>query len=999
MQTADEEAPGGFVNSTFVYNGLVDTATNPSGQATVTTKNSEGQVLSVVTNATGAAATDIGETFYTYDADGNVLSTNVVNSNSPGKSVSTYYTYDLFGCKLTMTDLDRGTWSYTYDPAGELTSQTDANKQTVTMAYDALGRLITRTEAEGTTTWTYDSATNGIGKLASIAVVSTTAANNYNESYTYDSLGRPITTKRYIYTGNIPTQPIEEYDMGQQYDAFGRPTIGTYPGGYQVQNVYNAFGFLNQVSQASASTGLANDTVQNQVFWQADSYSIWGGVNGCTYGNGVTEDTIVAATTGRVLGFGIGLNQDVAFYGYTHDALGNITNRNDDATGRNETYAYDGLNRLTKRTLTVNGQSGGPDQTVTYDSLGNITYKSDVGNYTYGGVGPHAVTAAGSKSYLYDANGNMTSSSVLVNGVSTPDRNFKWTSFNQASHIDQNGRSSDFTFDADHQRVTQKTDQGVNTVYVGSAFERVTNGSDVQYKFYIFTPAGRSVVRTIDGGTVTTRYLHQDALGSIVAVTDEDGDVVERYAYDPWGKQASLLAPTSGRLATTRGFTDHEMLPALGLIHMNGRVYDPVLGRFLSADSVIQDPGDSQTYNRYSYCSNNPVNAIDPSGHSWFSRALKFLRKATRDLLVGPFPNLNPLSGPVNRLYSWGESHQQELEIAAIIVLSIYTAGATSSLLMGSETMTGTMATGFTVTATPGLLVSTELPEMVCSALTTVVSGAAGGFVSGVGLESMQGGSIGQELEAGVKGAESGAISGAISSGMSDLNSVLPDGLGSTAKALSDNWQTDAKDLGIMAVRGLEGALTAKLQNTNARAGLWSGINGVVPALGPEFGNIVADDLVKGVMGGLSASNHEGTGFVNGFWNSEAKTLGNSLVGQLAHYNPWLQAVYGSAESSLAGGLKSKLGGTAVSAGARTALYTSLASYGIDGIESSFPGYYQPNFTGSSGAVNKGYALVQPKTKTSTNKKTHVTTTTTTIPLNSVKGGTWANAGPWAQLY
>jgi RHS repeat-associated protein len=997
-ETADEEAPGGYVTSTFEYDGLVSKVTDPKGRVTITTKNSQGQVLSVVTNANATAtSTDRGETDYTYNADGNVLTTSVVNNNNLGTPVTTSFTYDLSGRKQTMNDPDRGGWSYTYDAEGELISQTDAKGQTATMAYDVLGRLVTRTEPEGTTTWTYDTAANGVGELASI-----TAPNNYSESYTYDSFGRAISTTRIINTTlsvNL-SSGIDTFTVGQQYDAYGRPTIGTYPGGYQVENVYNDFGFLKEVRQANA-----DETGQNPVFWQADSYSLWGGVNGCTYGNGITEDTIVAATTGHVLGFGIGVNEDVAFYTYTHDALGNIINRNDEATGRNETYFYDGLNRLTKRTLTVNGQSGAPDQTVAYDSLGNMTNKADVGNYRYGengAGGPHAVTTAGNKSYLYDANGNMSKSTILVGGVSTTDRNIGWTSFNQVKHIDENGHSSDFTFDADHQRVTQKTEHGT-TVYVGSDFEYVADSSGVKLKYYIFTPSGRSVVRTVDGGLVETRYLHQDVLGSVIAVTDEDGDVVERYAYDPWGKQTTLVASTSSLgPATTRGFTDHEMLQDLGLIHMNGRIYDPVLGRFLSSDSVIQDVGDSQAFNRYSYVGNNPVNSIDPSGHSWLSSFLRFLRKKTRDDLIGPFPKLNPLSGPINRLYAWGESHQQELEIAAIIVASIFTAGAASaatSEFLGSMTTTTTM----TVTSDLGtFVITTTVPNAIASGLVAfglpeVVGGAVGGFVSGAGMASMnRGGSFDRDLTAGLKGAEFGALSAGITAGMGDLNGAFNVNL--TITGLPGSPGAFGQDLKDIAGQGLENAAVAKLKNQNASTAFWSG---AIMALGgpfklgnkptewPSLDQIIVDDLATSVLGGLSSMNKEGEGFGNGAWNKAFGLVGGQFINEYVS-NSWLKAAYGSVESGLAGGLKSKLGGTAVSLGFRTAFYTSLASSGIDKISSSFG-----DSGDFSGQVSSGYALVQPKTSTS--KKTHVTTTT--IPLTGVKGGTWANAAPWAQLY
>ncbi len=108
----------------------------------------------------------------------------------------------------------------------------------------------------------------------------------------------------------------------------------------------------------------------------------------------------------------------------------------------------------------------------------------------------------------------------------------------------------------------------------------------------------------------------------------------QKFSYDPWGQRrnemtwAGLKQLTTAELAamhTDRSFTGHEMLDELGLINMNARIYDPQLGRFLSADTIIQSPGDLQSYNRYSYCGNNPLCRIDPSGHSWFSSGLDSL--------------------------------------------------------------------------------------------------------------------------------------------------------------------------------------------------------------------------------------------------------------------------------------------------------------------------------------------------------------------------------------
>ena len=113
-----------------------------------------------------------------------------------------------------------------------------------------------------------------------------------------------------------------------------------------------------------------------------------------------------------------------------------------------------------------------------------------------------------------------------------------------------------------------------------------------------------------------TRYLHTDHLGSVSVITDENQTVTERLAYDAWGKRRPPTAAEAMRQLTSattlRGYTGHEMLDSVSLIHMNGRVYDPDLGRFLSADPVIQFPGYSQSYNRYSYVLNNPLSYTDP---------------------------------------------------------------------------------------------------------------------------------------------------------------------------------------------------------------------------------------------------------------------------------------------------------------------------------------------------------------------------------------------------
>jgi RHS repeat-associated protein len=131
-------------------------------------------------------------------------------------------------------------------------------------------------------------------------------------------------------------------------------------------------------------------------------------------------------------------------------------------------------------------------------------------------------------------------------------------------------------------------------------------------------------------GVNEMRYFHFDQIGSIAAVTNDAGGLLQGLAYEAFGKRRSpdgTPDPFNAILgtATDRGFTGHEHLDEIGLIHMNGRVYDPLLGRFMTADPTVQSAENLQTYNRYSYAGNNPLAFVDPTGYGWRSRISHFI--------------------------------------------------------------------------------------------------------------------------------------------------------------------------------------------------------------------------------------------------------------------------------------------------------------------------------------------------------------------------------------
>ena len=226
-------------------------------------------------------------------------------------------------------------------------------------------------------------------------------------------------------------------------------------------------------------------------------------------------------------------------------------------------------------------------------------------------------------------------------------------------------RTLTFTYGPEHQRISQRTQLDASAPASMSASAGIVyylNGQNndlgyekevkanglVEHKHYlsaggmVFAMQVKRAGNTASGGTSGTakpqqslQYLHHDHLGSVAVVTDDTGSVVERLAYDPWGKRRFTNGTADKNdeivgLTLDRGFTMHENLDEMGVIHMNRRIYDPLIGRFMSADPFIQAPENLQSHNRFSYVMNNPLSYTDPSGY--FS--LKKLFKAIIGIII-----------------------------------------------------------------------------------------------------------------------------------------------------------------------------------------------------------------------------------------------------------------------------------------------------------------------------------------------------------------------------
>lgn len=223
--------------------------------------------------------------------------------------------------------------------------------------------------------------------------------------------------------------------------------------------------------------------------------------------------------------------------------------------------------------------------------------------------------------FSYDLNGNMTKNE---------NKNISYTSFNKPSQITDIGKTVNFYYDANNRRY-KKTSNSMTTYYINKSYEEnyLSNG-EKEDKYFIY--AEGKLVSTFSKKSTgyEVKYMHYDNLGSIDTVTNVFGVVEERYAYKPFGEKLKLdkygeeISKTT-KSSTNRGYTGHEHIEEFDLIHMNGRVYDPKIGRFLSADPHIQDPNNSQSYNRYSYVLNNPLKYTDPSG--FFFKKINIFKK------------------------------------------------------------------------------------------------------------------------------------------------------------------------------------------------------------------------------------------------------------------------------------------------------------------------------------------------------------------------------------
>jgi RHS repeat-associated protein len=573
--------------------GALEALVDPNGNRTRWERDAQNRVISEV-RANGSSVT------YTYDT-----TTSRLLQRTDAKGQHTTYAYNLdeqlqqiaypnaeiatptvaltyeavYGRLATMVD-GIGTTSYAYRPAGQLGAGAVESvdgplvDDTITYGYDPLGRVVSRTLGAATTTWTFD----GLGRLTALG----DPIGSF--TYTYDGTSDRVATvtypnsqtSTYSYFGNTGDRRLEEIHHKN-------PTGGTLS---RFAYTYDAVGNIGTWIQQYESTTRAYDF----------SYDAADQLTGAIYRTTDPTPTVLKR------------------YGYAYDPAGNRTTERIDDAPRASTY--DAMNRLVSQagggllefagtvsepaSVTVQGRAAAVTSGNAF--VGQASVGSGLNTVSVSAIDPsgNTTTAAfevdvnsAAGTLTYDANGNL---------IGDGNRTFDWDAENRLSAVSTGSHRSEFEYDGSSRRSRIVEKEGLTTVHDAALLwdgmriveERLTTGGTNR-----FLSAGEQ-----HGSSA--RYVTRDHVGSVREVTDNDGNVVIRNDYDPYGRLTRLFGTASSRF----GYTGHLHHDRSGLFLAVYRAYDPQLATWISSDPI----GVAGGINLYQYVLSNPARYTDPFG-------------------------------------------------------------------------------------------------------------------------------------------------------------------------------------------------------------------------------------------------------------------------------------------------------------------------------------------------------------------------------------------------
>jgi RHS repeat-associated protein len=540
--------------------------------------------------------TDAGNasTVYSYDGLGRLVS--VVD---PGGTTSTT-TYDTVGRATSFTSTAGGTTLsrsvYTYDDIKGVETRKDEKGNEVLLQKDLLARLVTKTTTSvdipgtETTTFAYDSPQSSLSlkRLSSVSM-----SNGCSYTFDYDAYGNQNSISLAMDGHN--------WSVLQTFGPTGDMVTRTCPDGSVESIVLNGGGETTAINFADSK----NDPASTLVSF-AD-FTSFGKPQTLEYGNGATEK-ISFGSLGQMKTQVLTGSDNTALFSelLQKDETGALVTSIDQLTNVQSQFDYDALGRF----------SGPTGTSYQYDASGNIELKDGV---AYTSTGNRVTSGSQNGSTVYEAGfddaGNV--SSVTRNGATT-----KYM-YDGENRLVEAGATT-FAYDYTGRRVRKQV-QGGPTIYSVAPYYQVAifpDGSQQHTRFVCGKAGAMASITTVDSGNPPAYkglaapgifYNHPDHLGSTVRQTDSKGSLAASIVYDAFG----VISNIAGAITVPAMFTGKEWDDSTGLYYFGARYYDPVLGRFITADDQTGGPmGFRDVFNPYAYCLNDPVNNVDPLGHS-----------------------------------------------------------------------------------------------------------------------------------------------------------------------------------------------------------------------------------------------------------------------------------------------------------------------------------------------------------------------------------------------
>lgn len=597
-----------------------------SGVTAITTYAYDITVSGGVSNTTTAANGVVSTSFF--DRSGRKTRETVKNPNNSSESVNTSYTYDAHGQVTSVTRNDGSIIRYEYDQVGNVTRE----------EYYASGAAT----AEMVTVYAYSEAG---GYLTSVS--QTMSGNTITTAYSYDSIGRVIQQRQETgtnegclivnYQYNDADQIVSIAYAKENNQGINNPNNTTlrilwytYDNEGRISEIWLDEGNCNTTSMTTnaklirtyyyLTTGEIDRIVDNTAFLSGGSLTTELKYTYNTFG------LPIKLTYTDVNGNIRTVREETSL---TYDKNGNILTENtteaySGSVTKTKQYAYDLGNRLISATM------GGTTTTYGYDLVGNRTSRKKGSeaqeNYTYNYLNQLTQVQQGSTStsYSYDDRGNQIQEVYTVSGQSATttysyDLANRMTSLNRTSG-NVTLLNSSFGYNALNQRVTRVENEVItHFYYTGGALLFSTENEYLLKTQNILDPSGGIVAsKRFEGQEQMGQdpfaneyfFYRYDVRGSVTSIVDGTGTRIKGYDYDEFGNATASNSTFYNEVTFTGSISD-----ASGLQYMNARYYNPKTARFMSQDTYTGVASTPWTQHLYSYCNNNPVNMVDPTGH------------------------------------------------------------------------------------------------------------------------------------------------------------------------------------------------------------------------------------------------------------------------------------------------------------------------------------------------------------------------------------------------